>query len=261
MALYMKKLLLINLLVLLLLAATPVVAYADVVVEPENAFYDRHRDDVIYLGRNFVVNGPDGYASVVKAPGSKVTSKQLENGEVVNLQYSCLYDGEFWGLSFWPTGWIRIDQLLVLYDYVSFEEVHIGEFYQYEGDFAVLKEAGTAISWPWPGAETLVWEYESVDMDNFHVVHAYIDPSGREWGFVTYLYGDRNIWICLDDPVNSDMPAFNPAPPPVPWVSATTHTNITDNSGFSGMLIVIIALIAVLVIGTIVLIKVFWKPV
>src|SRR5215469_2087459 len=50
----------------------------------------------------------------------------------------------------------------------------------------------------------------------------YKDSEGREWGKVGY-YADVgggsyvSGWVCLGDPGNSDIPAFNPAPKPKKW--------------------------------------------
>jgi len=239
----------------------PITALADVLVEPNNDFYQRHRSDIAFLGRSFIENGTDGYALVMNAPDSRREKGRIQNGEQVYLEYSCLYDGEFWGFTYEYSGWIRIDQLLVLYDHIAFAEEHMEEFYQYDGDFAAIEEAGDVIVWPWPGAETSIRTFEDFDTESFHVLHAYKDKEGRQWGFVTYLYAQRNIWICLDDPINSDIAAFNPAPPPMPWIPDAEHVNIAETDNFDyRMLILIIALVVALVVGVVVLIKVFWKP-
>lgn len=97
---------------------------ADVVIEPENEFYEQHKSEIVYLDRNFIANGKEGFASVKKAPGSKEETGRLQNGEKTYIQYSCLYNGDYWGYSLVLQGWIQTDQLLVLYDYVAFEEEH-----------------------------------------------------------------------------------------------------------------------------------------
>jgi hypothetical protein len=232
--------------------------YADVIVEPDNNFYNRHRSSIIYLGRSFAANGADGFAAVKSEPGAGREIAKLQNGETTYLQYSCLYDGSYWGFTLHHSGWVNIDEMLVLYDYVAFEEEHLHEFYLYDGDYAEIRATRSAAAWPWPGADAPLWTFEDLDTDNFRVSNAYKDSDGREWGFVTYLYGSRNVWFCLSDPLNRGIPAFNPAPPPMPWDSDTEHTDIEKNN--NSMLVVIVVLVAALVIGTAVLIRVFWKP-
>ena len=63
--------------------------------------------------------------------------------------------------------------------------------------------------------------------------------------------------MCLSDPLNREIPAFNPPPEPVRWVSETEHTEIWQSDNTVPIVIIMVAL---LVIGTAVLIKVFWKP-
>ena len=241
----------------LLIIAVPV--SADVVVQPENAFFASHRNDCIYLGRDFIANGLDGFVAVHDTPDAKDNGLTIENGEVLRLEFSCLYEGVFWGFAERHSGWVKIDgQLSVLYDYVAFQEAHVEELYHYEGDYAALNETKAAAAWPWPGADAPLWTIEDLDMAHFSTLYAYQDAEGREWGFVTYLHGSPNVWFCLSDPLNRELPAFNPAPAPMPWESDTAHTDIAKTETPAVLLIVV--LVAGLVVGTAVLIKVFWKP-
>ena len=251
-------------LILCTLLITPLLAYADVLiepVEPENNFYKQHQDQIVYLGRSFIANGTGDEVSVKKAPGSLSNVGKLKTGENVYVDYSCLYNGEYWGLIIsynGKTGWVKMEQMLVLYDYIAFEEEHIDDLYYYNGDYAEIKESHAAIAWPWPGADAPLWTVEDLDVENFRVPYAYQDDEGREWGFVPYLYGSRNIWVCLSEPLNRDIPVFNPTPAPLAWESETAHNDI----GKSGnpTLVIIIILVVILVISTIILLKVFWKP-
>jgi hypothetical protein len=245
------------------------VAYADLVAKPNNDFFNQYSNECVYLGRSFYVNGADGFVQVRNEPGSNRGGPKIKNGEIVYMEYSCLYRGEFWGLvssyqnkqaeSQKLFGWIKIDgQLLVMYDYVAFEEDYFEDFYTYKGNYAEIKNTRAAVAWPWPGADAPLWTIEDLNTTNFRVFHAYRDEKGREWGFVTYLYDSPNIWICLSDPLNCDIPAFHPAPKPMVWRSETAHHDIGKSS--NPTLVLIIVLIVALVIGTIILIKIFWKP-
>lgn len=243
------------------------VAYADVLIEPNNDFYTRHRNECVYLSRSFYANGESGFVSLKKEPGSKAEISVIENGEVLNIMFTYNYKGESWGVTEiytpdkpydkWPTGWIPMNQLLLVYDFISFAEEHQDEFYSYTGSYDELKTAEKIILWSWPGSgikqETL--EVSSMD-ENFSVSHAYKDEQGREWGFIGYWYGRRNMWVCVSDPANSEIPTFNPAPQPELWQPGDTNI---PQGGLSTPLLIII-LVAVLVVGTVILIRVFWKP-
>jgi len=257
------------------------VAFADAIINPELSFYGKHKDKIVYLSRGFSVNGPDGYAYVREEPGARSEKTKVNNGEEVYIEYTCLYDGDYWGYylwnwgnDYWNSGWIRMDELLVLYDFISFEEDHIYEFYYYTGDYAEIKETRSAIAWSWPGSGDALGTFEDLDTEHFYTYHAWKDGLDREWGFFGYWYGQRNIWFCLSDPMNSDIFAFNPAPAPSAWVPGTAHKEITmsgdselSDSAYeeiresdNSMLWIIIVLVAALVIITAVLIRVFWKP-
>ena len=54
------------------------------------------------------------------------------------------------------------------------------------------------------------------------------------------------------------MPIFNPEPMPSIWVSDTEHIDIGESD--STTIIIIVILVAALIIGTVVLIKILWKP-
>jgi len=71
--------------------------------------------------------------------------------------------------------------------------------------------------WMGPGSGNPLYTFKDVDADTAHVYPAYKDTEGREWGYIPYFCGSRHIWICLSDPVNRDIPAFNPAPEPILW--------------------------------------------
>ena len=111
-------------------------------------------------------------------------------------------------------------ELLLVYDYISFDEEHQREYYPYTGDYAELYAVGDIVFWKWPGSGVTDWtlqaQYRNEETDrNFLMAsHAYKDSEGREWGFFQYVYGMRNMWVCLSDPSDGDIPAFNPAPGP-----------------------------------------------
>ena len=99
-------------------------------------------------------------------------------------------------------------------------------------------------------------------------------------GLIPYFYASRDLWVCLSDPSNQDIPAFNSAPEPVLWPAADPNGNQiavsttdpalspsptdpltlpdTGKPWLSTPLLIII-LVVVLVVATVVLIQIFWK--
>ena len=242
------------------LLAPALTAYADAIAISENDFYNRHRGECVFLGRNFSANGEEGRVFVVNAPGSKKEIATIKNGETIYFEYSCLYEGGFWGLSPGLDVWADLSQFLVLYDFIAFEEEHLGEFYPYEGDYGEIEKAGRALAWPWPGADAPLWAIEDIELEYFWADCAWRDEQGREWGFFSYSRGGSDIWICLSDPENRDLASFNPGAGPEPWESETEHTNISAQGGLPIILIIVIVLVAAVVLSTVLLIRKFWKP-
>lgn len=246
----------------------PLAAHADVLIEPNNDFYTRHSGECVSLNRSFYVNGESGFVSFKKQPGSNDETARLENGDVINIMFTYSHNSEAWGVAEIyntedePNGWVPMNQLLLKYDYISFAEDYQSEFYSYTGGYDMLYEARDIVLWTWPGSGETAWILENqwrnseADANFFMASHAYMDEEGREWGFFGYIYGSKNSWICLSDPTNTDISAFNPATPPELWQPDNTTA---PSNGLPAPVLAII-LVAVLVIGTVILIRVFWKP-
>lgn len=260
-------LLLAILLLMTTVLAISITACADNTFEPgnpENDFFAREREHILYLGRFFLANGADGYASAKDAPDSKNEIARLENGNHYYVQNSCLYDGEFWGMipiveeDLYAIYWVRLDEFLVIYDYISFEEEHINELYPYTGSKEEIKEAGAIVAWSRPGAEKPLYTIEEINTNSFAIEHVYMDTNGREWGFIRYMPNRGNIWVCLSDPLNTELPAFNPNPAPRVWKSDTEHIDIAELSKPPVTLIIVLG--AIISAASILLIYIFWKP-
>ena len=141
-------------------------------------------------------------------------------------------------------------------------EEHAEQFYVYTGDYAQVQAAEQVVAWPWPGAEEPLWVYRDVNAEHFKAHPAYLDAEGREWGFVNYLYGSRNVWICLSDPPNRALPALCPASGPEPWASETIHADLGQaalQEGYSSLITTALLVVGCMVV-TALLIKRFWKP-
>ena len=262
----MKKSGLIFLLLMVsLLLIFPLAARADMIAEPKNDFYDRNSADCIYLNRSFYANGKGGSVSLKKEPGSKAETAVIENGEALYIMVTYNHKGEIWGVAQmytrYETGWVPMEQLLLVYDYISFEEEYKNEIYEYTGSDGTLENAKKLMVWSWPGSGSMRQVDGPLSASGYggplDIPRAYKDSEGREWVFLSYWYGIRNEWVCLSDPENGEIPAFNPAPEPELWPQADNLP--APNKGLSTPLLIVI-LVAVLIIGTVILVRVFWKP-
>jgi hypothetical protein len=242
------------------------IVYADMIVEPQEQFYHKHRDECENVDRDLYINGADGFVSFKQEPGSDIETGVLENDTIVHVYSIYNYEDILWGYAVYMypgddwylqelwhlDGWVPMNQLVFIYDYISFEEEYINEFYGYTGDFTELKEANIIVFWAYPCSGKIKGTREMVekDFDNniaggIYFSHVYKDNHGREWGFSRFGGGKnycQNVWVCLSDPANAEIP----------------YTK-NHKSDFP-IAIIIVILIIVLVAGTAILIKIFWKP-
>ena len=244
------------------------VAHADVIVEPQNDFFFAHRNDCVYVGRSFYVNSESGSVSLKKEPGSNYEVSVCENSEVLYISHTYDYNGEIWGAaeiydekSRWVYGWVQMNQLTPVYDYISFAEDHQNEFSPYTGNYEELSTAEQIVAWTYPCSGNIsgtfthnINDYIKDLKDSVFTPQVYKDEQGREWVYVFNSY-----WICLSEPGNENIPAAISSDQTNNWQTDYTAAPQPEDKEFS-MILLIIILIFVLITGTAVLIRIFWKP-
>ena len=281
------------LLVICLLVAPVTVAYANPILVVHDEFIMDHLDiGIEYLGRSFYTNGVNGNVSIKKEPGSSIWIGVLKNGIPVEIDYIYDYQGATWGFVVYRydddsdpdapqkmiLGWVPLDELLVIYDYISFAEEHEDEIYPYTGDYELGKSADSAVLWTWPNSGvnkgTVHWNsLEEDEQENFRIISAYTDEQGREWGFCYGQIYRKNMWICLSDPTNptlsnsatsiptstsNDAPTSTENPSTGTWQPPEPADSLRKN-GLSTTTVSVL-FVAVLAVGAMVLIRVCWKP-
>ncbi len=216
------------LLILVLCLSLGMTALADVVYEPEDDFYEKHRDECYYENRVYIASGEAGFAAVKKSPTSNKTLKELPNGEEVYVSYIWGQEGG-WGLMD-GTGWISMKELTVKYDSISFEQEHGREFLLLEEpellDLSGCEGFGL---WEYPGDKApyarLSWTGDdawfSGPPDDLTFNTIYEGPDGLRWGYMHYYYGHRDFWVCLSEP-DAKGTAAEPTAPPVEKGSTET---------------------------------------
>jgi len=217
----------------------PLIAHADVIMG--NDFYEKNKGKLEPLNRSFYVNGRNGRADARDEPGAASGMYGFVNGRIIEIAYVYNHKGTYWGIppmghAYARTGWFRMDELLLCYNSTDFEAEHDDELYNYNGDFEVLRTSEEFYVWQWPGSdrEKIMYpvnEDTSLDDDNsIRGRYAYMDDDGREWVYVNIWHGSYgssyrgtvNGWVCMSDPGNNSLPAFNPAPEPRAWVPGKT---------------------------------------
>ncbi|MCL1914606.1 MAG: hypothetical protein FWG10_12220 [Eubacteriaceae bacterium] len=242
----------------------PAAIRADVLFEPDNSFYSRNAKDCVSLNRSYYANGSEGYIILLNEPKGNHDVAILTNGKSIYIMFTYVSNGKLWGITeFYDdsgrtlSGWVLMSELYAKYDYIEFEHEYGSQFYAYVGEGAV----GEIVLWTWPGSGDVRRVFNTANNGNSPLVpyQVYKDPDGREWGFIGYLYGSHNVWFCLSDPSNQNLPAFHPAPEPALVAAASEGSLPKLRSGFSATILVIVLVVAV-VSATALLVRKRWKP-
>ena len=204
------------LLALMLLCALTVPVLADVAYEPDDAFFRRHSGECRHENRAYYTNGAEGYVLVYGSPTGSAEAA-LPNGHTYWVYYTY---GDEWGqLEYHPddpdsenwrefvSGWVKLADMTADYDYRAFAAEHSGEFV--ETDVRLETSYGsTVFCYKYPGSgivtDKIKADWSPADAPGFSSI--FTDPAGREWGYVGYYCGYRNIWICIDDPTDPELP-------------------------------------------------------
>jgi hypothetical protein len=198
----MKRTISLLLALIFVLALTPAVR-ADVIFEPQDSFYWEHRGECQYLSRTYYADGPDKVAVVYRSPESSAVVERVKNGDELWISYT--YEdknGISWGYcenyeEDWA-GWVPMDYLLLKYDYICFQE-EFGDRITTPEEYGVLSAEGDVYLWNYPGSEdSMIYTVDREYPPAYEAV--FTDDAGRNWGYIGYDRGIRNVWVCLDDP-------------------------------------------------------------
>lgn len=271
-----RKNVLVSLLVLALVFCESILpVMADVMWEPLDSFYEDHYDECEYVSRTYTTNGPNGTVTIYESPVSNKVIEVFENGEDIYISH--IYTntkGVVWGVyedfQAGITGWMPMDYMDVVYDYISFEEEYGEQFISESGSLNENLLGQKVYMWKYPGSE----EYYEVDI--FEYVPEYdavfTDEVGHEWVYITYYMGFKNVWLCMDDPIGNFDTLF-PNGAPSRGVQEEIKKNETENdkteessevivpdtSEQKTMIITALVLIVVVIIISIILIVLLLK--
>lgn len=247
-------------------------ASADVIWTLDDTFYEKHYEDCKYIGRRYYANGADGYVTVVESPLRRNVIDFIANGPVlfVYITYDKGNSGT-WGLvqyvldeegkpetdGNWEeeaaVGWIKMEELVNVYDGVSFSEEHGAEIQETDESTAprvIMPDTGVICLWEYPGSDISYGKLESLESE-ISIDRTYRDPGGDLWGHSGYYFGHRDFWINLSSPDETN-PKLEPkaAPELIPPADSKTLESLpkTGRSGLvlplamAGLIILIIVL-------------------
>ena len=183
---------------------------ADVLWEPEDNFYEAHRDDCEIVQRTYIANSEAGLVYSYKAPDNDKKVRFMPNGTKCFIDYVYQDGDNLWGVytdfDKDETAWVWLNQFYVKYDYASFREEYANKIIPYAGEAGFTLTENTVL-WDYPGsASNYTWQAGEVTPEYSIFQYSFTDEEGREWGFVGYMYGRRNDWICISDPENDKLP-------------------------------------------------------
>ena len=189
---------------------------ADLILEPEDQFYQAHADQCEYVNRSYYT---DGSVDFWTAPNGR---KKGSFPADTRLQITHIYtdsQGAQWGVFLdQESGWILMADVYLDYDSRQFREDHEEEILP--GEEQVLAEGEKVVFWSYPcsgenwGTEELQQELKFSEF--------YTDSQERLWGNVGYYMGSRDFWICLSEPRNQEIP-MEEEPPKVPGQAVETQ--------------------------------------
>lgn len=250
----MKKFRFLLLLVLAAALLAPA-ALADVIVEPLDLFIQTH--DCERLPRRYTANGGKGYVSLHDSPTSPVQKENVPNGEEFYIEYLYTDDaGETWGGVSGGggaiRGWAKLSDCLVVPDYISFREAHGEEFTSFDPAYkSALAGLDTVVLWTYPGSGVvdLTMKEFPDDAENYFS-SCYTAPDGSYWGFIGYVYGTRNTWVCISDPTNPDLkPIEGILPPAGEAVPPAESLPLPGSLWIAAALVAAVAAVTAVVIG------------
>ena len=249
-----KRMITMFLAALFLLPLFSLSARADIIYEPQDTFYNLHREECDRLARNYIADGPNGDVTVYVSPESDKEVKKISNGTEIHISYIYEDDrGILWGYcDFWEennSGWLPMEYIDLIYDFISFREDHAEEISEEEGSLDEAFSGERIIFCSYPGSDRYTEATAGEYLPEYYQL--YVDASGTRWGFCGYYMGHRNGWINLDNPsqvpeAQPDSPETVPnAPEPGTQAEIKPQRNMVLTIGLSAAIAAVVLITAV----------------
>lgn len=183
---------------------------ADVIWEPRSEYYEEHASECVYNNRSYTAEGPNGVVKVYVSPENATVVDIMENGTKVYISFTYVDDdGIEWGVvenysDESKTGWVPMDYMEVVYDYISFSQEYAASIVEENGVLPEEYAGQTVKFWAYPSAwipTDVTMPAEAADLPQYG--KTFVDEKGLKWGYIGYFYGMKNMWVCLDNPVGT----------------------------------------------------------
>lgn len=245
----------LGIVVMFLLAAGQVQRVkADVILEPQDNFWARHRKECMHIERRYTANGE---IFTWKAPNSFIKTGTLDNQTVLNVSF--IYtdkNGVDWGFVK-NKEWILLADTVLVYDSRQFLEDYADEIISAE-EVRELKKGSKVIFWTYPQSGKIkIPERELSDDVSFDVI--YTDEEGREWGYRSYYQGIRDFWVCFSELNKEDIPAKEfPSDIPGQKIEKEKIDEVKENNRNTVKLVTLILAVVLTAVMSGILIWMFW---
>ena len=230
---------------------------ADVIIEPRDSFFEKHREECTYVARQYELAGYGGKVTVFTAPGG-MNKLTLDNGLRGTIQFTWEGKGTTWGYLIywddqWIEGWVPMDDVSLVYDSQQFMTDHAGEIVETD---PVPVDFHDAVRYDYPNGPIAAGTdlQEDPDYMTFSEIftQVYTDENGLRWSYVGYYKGWRESWVCLDDPMNREL---DTEIIPVAPSAAQLRGSATVTAGPPALLIAGVLVAAVAAVTAVLLVK------
>ena len=189
-------------------------ALADVIWEPRNNFYEKHKSEMVYDNTLYIVNGEKGYGEFADSPDSSEIKFTIKNGERVQMLFTYKSDGDTFGVCEVQSdggeavgGWINLKDTINVYGAEEFEAEYAKDIKAYSGEPVKSADGDKVYFYTYPLSGEVAWSMDTDGgIDPIDVTSVYTDSDGRTWGYVSYYFGARGVWICMSEPSNGNLP-------------------------------------------------------
>jgi hypothetical protein len=138
----------------IMIVMTGIAASADLIWTPDNRFYEEHAEECENMGRSFSSNGAGGHTTMYTSPEAGRKVGTVENGTMLSVSFSYKdKNGDTWGVVYIDskTGWIRMSDLELIYDNVSFMKDYGDEILPDLEEFDDMIYDDDVPIWSYPG--------------------------------------------------------------------------------------------------------------
>lgn len=201
--------------------------YADVISEPDNAFYRSAYKNCEYINwRSYDVLED---SNILKSPLKTTVVNKVKKGDTVDIGFTYTdKNGDVWGCCMFDErsdlgrskdGWIKMSKVSEIYSTFTFIDEHSDEFTDYSGELDNYIPQEKVVLWEYPYSENCYsvkaedwFTKENYPFKNEIADKCWTDENGNMWIYsgkwATKDFGYNDRWVFLPDPETTDLSSF-----------------------------------------------------